>query len=124
MTFADLKERSRVGLHRTMASPAHYYAPDALPDAEPVVVPVRVHRKDVKLGDMQGTNLRYAEQADLDLSVIYLVEDFDSATRGGVFVISPQVAYLVDSVLPPDGVTRSATVLRARPDQFTGREAP
>ena len=124
MSFDALKERSRVALHRTMATRAHYFAPGALPDAEPVVVPIREHRKPVQLGDMQGTNLRYAEQADLDLKLIWLIEDFNSATRGGVFVISDDKAFVIDVVEPRDGVTRAASVFRARPDQYAGRPAP
>lgn len=124
MSFDALKARSRVALHRTMATRTNYFAPGTLPDAEPVVVPVRTHRKDVQLGDMQGTNLRYAEQADLDLKLIWLVEDFNSAARGGVFVVSDDLAFVIDVVEPRDGVTRSATVFRARPDQFAGRAAP
>lgn len=124
MSFDALKTRSRVALHRTMATRAHYFAPGASSDAEPAVVSVRPHRKDVQLGDMQGTNLRYAEQADLDLKLIWLVEDFNSVARGGVFVISEDSAFVVDVVEPRDGVSRSAAVFRARPDQFAGRLAP
>lgn len=124
MNFEALKDLSRRKLHQEMGFPAFYFDPNADPDDPPQIIRVRYHRANAYMGDVQGTNLRYAETAEEKLKIIVLNEELPSPVRGAMFTTPRGVGLIVDTVEPRDGITRTLIVVLARPDQIGTRPFP
>lgn len=124
MTFDALKRRSRGLLHRTMARPVYYFADAAQAPDIWQCASARLHGKRGQIGDLPGTNLNYAEIIDRAEKVVFLVAELPNPVRGALVVFSPSEGYWLDAVDPVDGVTVSASVVRATATELSGLSAP
>lgn len=120
-TFAAIKERGRRALHATMGRPAYYYESA---NATPVALTVRYHSAVARAGDLAGTNLSYAETHDRAESVIFLWEDVPAPKRNSTILFSPDEGYEIREVWPRDGITVTATVIRASAAKLSGKLSP
>lgn len=109
----------RRALHEHMSVPALYFADPFVDD--PLLITVRVHEKWVALGDLKGTNFNYAETADTAPRIIFLRSGAMAPytniepERGRIVSIEPGVAFRIDTVLPPDDISVTATAIALDP---------
>lgn len=123
MGFREIKERSRRALHNAMKQPAAYYVdPDSTDD--PFLIHVRPRLKENMTGDLAGTNLSYAQNHDQALKILFWREEVEHPVRGALVVFSAEEGYFVDSVELPDGLTVTAVVTKAGPDDLADRVLP
>lgn len=116
--MGDYRERMRAGrqqLHERMSTPA-IYLPVAGSRSQ-TLISVRVHQFWKALGDLKGTNFNYAETEDINPRIVFLLSEIHPK-RGSIVSVAPGEAYRVDLVLPPDGITVTAKVVK-----FTAEEA-
>lgn len=83
----------------------------------------RLNSDIVAAGDLPGTSLAYAERADTDPKLIFLVKDHDPV-RGNVYVLATGEAYRVETIDPVDVITRTANCVRLTPTQADQYVAP
>ena len=121
--FSDLKARGRRALHQTMGRPATYY-----PVSSGTVfqnITARAHSGVVRTGDLAGTNLSYAEQADRTETVIFLVDEVPAPRQNGLVIFAADEAYSLRVVRPRDGITITAEVVRVTDrTKITGKTLP
>lgn len=99
------KERARRDLHGALQVPAYYFV--AGNTANPRLVKVRIHNRATMVGDIAGFP-GAGQVMDQAPSIVFLREDFDDAKRLGIVSVAKGEAYRIDSVRPPDGITRTA----------------
>lgn len=119
--FREQIRAARHTLHDYMSVEAMYFLEDAPDDA--VRVTVRVHEKWMALGDMKGTNFNYAETESITPRIIFMLSEIDPE-RGAIVSVEPGVAYRVDTPLPPDDITVTATVSKLTADETAGFPLP
>lgn len=102
-------ERARRDLHDTLQIPAYYFV--AGNNANPRLVKVRIHNRATMVGDLSGFP-GAAQVFDQAPSIVFLREDFDEPKRGGIVSVAKGEAYRLDSVRPPDGITRTAMCIQ------------
>lgn len=113
--FQRLKGVARRAVHSIMAVPANYYAPGSVEASQ---ITVRRTIKNVMTGDMKGTNFNYAERAEEAVHLIFWREEMPTPARNALVYLATGQAYFVDHVEPADGLTITARVVVARPDQI------
>ena len=116
--MGDFRERIRDGrhrLHERMGTPA-IYMPIAGSKSKSLIT-VRVHEFWRSLGDLKGTNFNYAEVEDISPRIVFLVSEV-TPKRGAIVSVAPGEAYRVDLVLPVNGITVTAKVVK-----FSAEEA-
>lgn len=111
-SFRKKLNMARRKLHGNMSVPALYF----MPDYDPVLTlvkdcTVRVHDHMQALGDLKGTNFNYAEVEDNSPTIVFLREEI-TPKRGMIISVSKGVAYQIDTVKPPNGITVTASVSR------------
>lgn len=116
--------KARRKLHDNMSVPALYFVPPYDPVLTLVTpVTVRVHDHMQALGDLKGTNFNYAEVEDDSPKIVFLREEI-VPKRGMMISVSPGVAYNIDTVKPPNGITVTANVSRVTEKEATGFPVP
>ncbi|WP_152533336.1 MULTISPECIES: hypothetical protein [unclassified Labrenzia] len=85
--------------------------PATIPDTTPVTV--RVHDQWGMVGDLKGTNLSYAEVSDNSPHIVFMKSEI-SPRRGHIVSVKPGVAYEVEYVDPPNGISITANVSRMK----------
>lgn len=89
---------------------------------------VRVIENPVKTGDLAGTNLSYAEVHEVRTSVIFnrdeLVALEVSLSRNDFVVLSATRGFVLDNVLPADGMTVTADATRMSASELAGKATP
>lgn len=103
-----------------MGQPASYYA---TPLAEPILVKVRPHTKRGVIGDLPGTNLNYAETFDRQERVVFMHDEIIPAA-GSLVVLSATEGYWIGTLEPRDGLTITANVTSADPNELVGLTLP
>jgi hypothetical protein len=115
---------ARRKLHGNMSVPALYFMP---PYDEVLTLvqdcTVRVHDHMQALGDLKGTNFNYAEVEDDSPKIVFLRDEI-APKRGMVISVSNGVAYQVDTVKPPNGITITANVSRMAAKDAVGFPVP
>ena len=120
MSIRDLKNRSRLALHRQLSIPAVYYDRDT-EQATPCTV--RVHHRKDGFGDMAGFDYAPAERMVTVPEIVALIAEV-SPSRGGVYSIASDEAYVVETVMPKDGITVTTQVTRLRQSQIDAAPLP
>lgn len=133
-TFEQLKQRSRANLHGVIGRPAlylidnpSYVSPDDTPDEEPYIetpCTVRLHTSMNAIGDAKGTNFHYAERAEIDPSLIFLIAEISAPQRNAIVSFVTGEAYRVDHVEPRDGITIKCAALRLPATEAAGLPVP
>ena len=119
--FRDQIREARRTLHEDMSVPAMYFMEDS-PDAA-IAITVRIHEQWMALGDLKGTNFNYAETESITPRIIFMLSEVDPE-RGAIVSVEPGVAYRVDTPLPPDDITVTATVSKLTPDEAVNFPLP
>lgn len=119
--FREQIRAARHTLHDYMSVDALYFFEDA-PDAA-VRITARIHEKWMALGDMKGTNFNYAETESITPRIIFMLSEIDPE-RGAIVSVEQGVAYRVDTPLPPDDITVTATVSKLTADETVGFPLP
>lgn len=129
MTFRDLKNTARATLHDHLKVAALYLTKtgeDTNGDPEydaGVEVTVRIHTDWTEHGDQKGTNFHFAERAERSDEIVFLASEI-TPHRGGVVSVETGEAYIVDNVLPQDGLTITAEVSRMAEADTVGLALP
>ncbi len=92
-----------------MADVALYFVDPAA--ANPLFIQVCITDRFLMLGDMKGTNFNYAEMEAESPIIEFLIEQVDPVQNAYVSV-KPGIAYQLDTLLPIEGLVRSARALR------------
>jgi hypothetical protein len=89
---------------------------------------IRVVENPVKTGDLAGTNLSYAEVQEVRIRIIFDVEEMTAygiyPARNDFVVMTAARGYVVDNVLPADGMTVSAEASRMSASELAGKTLP
>ncbi len=104
-----------------MRVPALYLATR---DAVPVPCFVRVHTKFAALGDMKGTNLRFAEREEETPKLIIWREEIPQPARNAIISVELGEAYQIDNTQPDDDLTITVMVTVMLPEDTTGLPVP
>ncbi|MBK3745543.1 hypothetical protein G3A39_41010 [Paraburkholderia aspalathi] len=110
-----------MSLHDYMSVDAMYFMEGTPEDA--IRITVRVHEKWVALGDMKGTNFNYAETESIAPRIIFMLSEI-SPDRGAIVSVEPGVAFRVDTPLPPDDISVTATVIKLTESETVGFPLP
>lgn len=125
MSLEDVRAAARRSLHDHMGRAATYFTGGSVLAG---IVYVRVGEKAVKTGDLAGTNLSYAETHENRTHVIFdreaLADLGITPRRLDMVVKSATEGYVIDTVLPPDGMTVTCEVTRMSAGEFTGKATP
>ncbi len=125
MSIADIQAAARRDLHDHMSRPASYYKTGGVLAG---LARLRVVENPVKTGDLAGTNLSYAEVQEVRIRVILDREELAALgvtpARNDFVVMSATRGYVLDNVLPPDGLTVSAEATRMSADELAGKALP
>ena len=117
--FREEMRKGRAILHQKMGDRANIFAYpfDEDDDGNPVApdishIKVRVHEKFDALGDLKGTNYKYAEMEDnAPIAVFWLnIPTGFKPERGMAFVTEYGRVYIIDSTFPADDQTQNAKV--------------
>ena len=119
--FRQAKAKARSTLHERLAQRANCY-PDG-PSSTPEEVTLRVNTRVAPIGSLAGGGLTYAERWEDTPKLIFLVDEHQPV-RGSVYSIGEKLAYRVDSVEPPDGITISVESIRLPASDAERYEAP
>ena len=92
-----------------MADVALYFVDPAA--ANPLFIQVCVTDRFLMVGDLKGTNFNYAEMEAESPIIEFLIEQVDPVQNAYVSV-KPGLAYQLDTLLPVEGLVRSARALR------------
>lgn len=121
-SLRQLKERARLDLHQAMQVAALYLVENpnyVVPVVDPDIpryletpVNVRVHYEFGALGDLIGTNIHFAERQEIKPELIFLRSEIDDPQRHAVVSVSPDEAWRIDNVEPPDTITVKCQALR------------
>jgi len=117
-TWRDTLWAARRDLHRHLCITARVF-PKGDPAATPVQVPVRLHKRFGRVGDILGTSFEYAEVSEVQPALIVMAEDHTPA-RGDVFILGPGEGYRVEVVDPTDDITIRLHVVRMSEDEVVG----
>jgi hypothetical protein len=108
-----------------MARPASYYRADGTLVG---LSHVRVVENPVKTGDLAGTNLSYAEVQEVRIRIILdrteLVALGVTPARNDIVVLASDRGYVLDNIMPPDGMTVSAEATRMLASELAGKTLP
>lgn len=125
MSIADIQAAARRSLHDNMSRIASYYQADGTLVG---LAHIRVVENPIKTGDLAGTNLAYAEVQEVRTRLILDREELAtlgvSISRNDFLVMSATRGYMLDNVLPPDGMTVSAEVTRMSNSELAGKTLP
>lgn len=125
MSLEDTRAAARRALHDHMGRAATYYLASGVIAG---LVHVRVNEKPQKMGDLAGTNLSYAETQDYRTQVIFdtaEVRDLGATfSRNDFVVLAGDRGYVVDTSMPPDGMTTTCEVTRMSTAELTGKTLP
>lgn len=124
MGIRETRDTARRALHHALSVPA-YYVTEVEPEeseegpvySEPASITVRLHTSFMLLGDLRGTSFDYAERQDVSPRMIFLASEV-TPDRGGIVAIGPTEAWQIDNVLPIDGITYTAEVVRFKKPGF------
>jgi hypothetical protein len=122
MGIRDLKNKSRMALHKAMSVPAIYVNLDSRPPQE-IPCSVRDHTKSKAMGDMAGFDYAPVERLTLVPEIVSLAADV-SPVRGGVFSIAADEAYSVEIVMPRDGITVTTQVTVMKQSEIDAFDLP
>lgn len=122
MSIAEIKSRARTALHRKLSRRASYYATRNT-GATPQTITARAHGKPSMAGDMAGTNLNYAETHERQETIIFWLAEL-MPVRNAYVIFTANEGYRVVNVLPPDGLTVKAEVLRLEQYEIVGFTLP
>ena len=106
MGIRDLRDRSRLALHRAMQVPAVFITADRQTYLD---VTVRVHNRTQRFGDMTGFDYAPVERITPVPEIVCLASEADPK-RGDIFIISATEGYEVETSMPQDGITNTAQV--------------
>jgi hypothetical protein len=133
-TFEQLKQRSRANLHSVIGRAALYLIdnPDYVSPTDTPTEPaylitpctVRLHTSFNAIGDAKGTNFHYAERAEIDPTMIFLVAEIAAPQRNAIVSFVTGEAYRVDHVEPRDGITIKCAALRLSAAEAAGLPTP
>ena len=87
------------------------------------MITVRVHEFWKALGDLKGTNFNYAEVEDITPRIVFLLSEV-GPKRGAIVSVAPGEAYRVDLVLPVNGITVTAKVVKFSAEEAQGFPVP
>jgi hypothetical protein len=125
MSIEDIRAAARRSLHDFMGRAATYFVGGTVLAG---VVYVRVGEKAVKTGDLAGTSLSYAEVHENRTRMIFDAEALAdlgiTLKRLDAVVRSTTEGYVIDTVLPRDGMTISCEVTRMSASELTGKATP
>lgn len=124
MSIRGVRERARKQLHDRMGETANYYELPRAGTPTFVQITARPHSNVAKAGDLAGTNLSYAETQDRQETIVFWRAELPAPRRNAMVIFTPTEGYFVDNVLPPNGVTVTAEVIRASQADMAGLEAP
>lgn len=119
-SWRDIKRTMRRDLHSIMQIAA-LYIPET---GDPVPVNVRLHYKLDEVGDLKGTNFHYAERENMVPQILFMLDEFADAKRGGVVSIEAGEAYKIDHMELPDDISVKAHVTRLTAAQAVGLPLP
>lgn len=110
----DIKRQARRDLHQALRIPAFYIA---RPDAEPVLVHVRVHTKFEEVGEISERDVGNATRHERVPSLIFMIDELQAKgigwrkmPRTAIVSVEANEAYRIDNTLPPDDITITAQV--------------
>lgn len=122
MAIADIRLKARRALHNHLARPASYY------DASGTLlglVHIRVHQKPPSpVGDLAGTNLSFSQTQEISVRVLFDRAEVAAPLRNELVILDAEEGYYLDNVLPPDGITVKAEVVRMSVEDITGKTLP
>lgn len=104
MSIRDLRDRSRRALHDAMQVPAVYIPKDR---SSATACNVRLHNRTDRFGGMAGFDYAPAERVSTVPKIVFLAEQI-TPSRNGVVVLASDEVYVLDNVLPRDGITITA----------------
>lgn len=107
--FAAALDRSTRLKFRHMADVALYFVDPAA--ANPLRIQVCITDRFLQVGDLKGTNFNYAE-IETDSPTIEFLRDEVDPQRNAYISVKPGLAYQIDTLMPTEGITVSARVLR------------
>lgn len=133
-TFEQLKQRSRANLHSVIGRPAlylienpSYVSPTDTPDEDPYIetpCTVRLHTSFNAVGDAKGTNFHYAERAEIEPALIFLIAEISAPQRNAIVSFITGEAYRVDHAEPRDGITIRCPAFRLSAEEAAGLPVP
>lgn len=125
-SFREQMDEARSVLHEEMSVQAIYFLGEYDPIRTVVKeITVRVHDKFMALGDLKGTNFNYAELESVAPRIVFWRgEDGFEPERNAYVSVKPGVAYRVDTPVPHDGVTITASVVRLDEKKTVGFPVP
>lgn len=107
--FAAALDRSTRVKFRHMADVALYFVDPAA--ANPNPIQVCITDRFLQVGDLKGTNFNYAEIETDSPTIEFLREQVDPQPNAFISV-KPGLAYQIDTLMPTEGITITARVLR------------
>lgn len=120
MSIRDLRARKTKALHAAFAVRVAYLV-EGQPD--PTYCDVRVHTNTKALGDMSGFDYQPSERLESVPEIIALTSEV-IPSRGGVFSVALGEAYLVETVMPPEGDTVKCQCARLSAAKADGLALP
>lgn len=120
MSIGDLKNRSRLALHKALSFPAIAVDLDAQTQT---VCSIRVHHRTDAFGDMTGFDYAPAERLITVPEVVVLASEI-TPKRGHVFSVAADEAYVVETPLPRDGLTITAQCTRMSQTEIDAAALP
>lgn len=124
MSIRGVRELARRQLHDHMGEPANYYALPRAPTPTFTLITARPHSNVAKAGDLAGTNLSYAETQDRAESIVFMLDEVPDPVRNALVIFTITEGYFLNNVLPPNGITVTAEVIRADHRDLVGLTAP
>jgi hypothetical protein len=114
MSWRDQKSAARQAVHSTFTVPVRC----RLRDLSVVAANVRIHTKATQTGNLESEG--YAERHEIDPRLVFLVADFEAIDdcKKLVVVTEDNEAYVIDTVLPKDGLTITCMCTRISDNQF------
>ena len=107
--FQEAKSKARSTLHERLAQRANCYLDG--PSSTPQTVTLRVNTRLAPIGSLTGSGFTYAERWEDTPRLIFRASEH-RPVRGSVYSLEERIAYKIDSVEPPDGITISAESIR------------
>ena len=120
MSVRDLRDRSRMSLHKALSVPAICVDLD---NATETPCSVRVHDRTQGFGDMTGFDYAPAERITTVPEIVVLASEI-TPKRGFVFSLAADEAYEVEIVMPRDGITITTQVTRMSQSEIDAATLP
>jgi hypothetical protein len=109
--FQDKVDRARRQLHDYMHVDALYYSAPTVGEIPYIrQITCRVHDKFLRVGDLAGTNFHYAEMEENSPRGIFMRSEIEP--KRGYIMATLRGYYRIDSMLPSDGITVTANLVR------------